>query len=87
MAIVRNLVVDPVLFVVRDIGASRTFYTAALAPLGFKVMYEDAATAWSTSTTAPERRGSLPVSARPRDGSLLHLVRHAGSCGRRRSGV
>jgi catechol 2,3-dioxygenase-like lactoylglutathione lyase family enzyme len=40
MAVVRELVVDHVLFVVKDLRASRAFYTAALEPLGFKVTYE-----------------------------------------------
>ena len=40
MAVVREIVVDHVLFVVRDLRASRAFYTAALEPLGFKVMSE-----------------------------------------------
>jgi catechol 2,3-dioxygenase-like lactoylglutathione lyase family enzyme len=31
----RRIIVDHVLFVVEDIDASRTFYTAALAPLGY----------------------------------------------------
>jgi hypothetical protein len=34
MAVVRTLVVDHVLFVVRDLGASRAFFSAALEPLG-----------------------------------------------------
>ncbi|HEV2106885.1 MAG TPA: VOC family protein [Thermomicrobiales bacterium] len=38
---VRRVVVDHVGFLVRDIEASRRFYEAALAPLGFHVMYED----------------------------------------------
>jgi predicted lactoylglutathione lyase len=40
MAVVRALVVDHVLFVVKDLRASRAFYTAALEPLGYKVMYQ-----------------------------------------------
>jgi len=32
---VRRIVVDHVLFVVEDLGASRRLYTAALAPLGY----------------------------------------------------
>jgi catechol 2,3-dioxygenase-like lactoylglutathione lyase family enzyme len=40
MAVVRTLVVDHVLFVVRDLGASRAFFSAALEPLGFLVVYE-----------------------------------------------
>jgi catechol 2,3-dioxygenase-like lactoylglutathione lyase family enzyme len=40
MAVVRTLVVDHVLFVVKDLRASRAFYTAALGPLGFQVMSE-----------------------------------------------
>lgn len=32
---VRRIVVDHVLFVVEDLDASRSFYTAALAPLGY----------------------------------------------------
>jgi catechol 2,3-dioxygenase-like lactoylglutathione lyase family enzyme len=38
---VRRIVVDHVLFVVSDLAASRRFYEAALAPLGFEVMYEE----------------------------------------------
>jgi len=38
---VRQVVVDHVLFVVRDLEASRRFYEAALAPLGFTVQYEE----------------------------------------------
>jgi catechol 2,3-dioxygenase-like lactoylglutathione lyase family enzyme len=34
-------VIDHVLLVVRDLGASRRFYEAALSPLGFTVMYEE----------------------------------------------
>ena len=37
---VRQLVVDHVLFVVADLQQARQFYEAALAPLGFRVMYE-----------------------------------------------
>ena len=40
MAVVRTVVVDHVLFVVRDLQASRRFYTAALEPLGFRVIHE-----------------------------------------------
>ena len=40
MTVVRSTVVDHVLFVVKNLKASRAFYTAALGPLGFKVMYE-----------------------------------------------
>jgi predicted lactoylglutathione lyase len=40
MAVVRTVVVDHVLFVVKDLRASRAFYTAALEPLGFKVTSE-----------------------------------------------
>jgi catechol 2,3-dioxygenase-like lactoylglutathione lyase family enzyme len=35
-------VIDHVLLVVRDLAASRRFYEAALKPLGFDVMYEEA---------------------------------------------
>src|SRR6266508_2141172 len=34
MAVVRTIVVDHVLFVVKDLRASRAFYTTALGPLG-----------------------------------------------------
>jgi predicted lactoylglutathione lyase len=37
---VRRVVVDHVLFVVQDLVAARRFYEAALAPLGFGVLYE-----------------------------------------------
>jgi len=37
---VRRVVVDHVLFVVADLQQARQFYEAALAPLGFRVMYE-----------------------------------------------
>ncbi len=37
----RTVVVDHVLFVVSDLGASRRFYEAALAPLGFGVVSEE----------------------------------------------
>ena len=37
---VRQVVVDHVLFVVADLQQARQFYEAALAPLGFRVMYE-----------------------------------------------
>jgi catechol 2,3-dioxygenase-like lactoylglutathione lyase family enzyme len=37
---VRRVVVDHVLFVVRDLQASRRFYEAALRPLGFTVLSE-----------------------------------------------
>jgi catechol 2,3-dioxygenase-like lactoylglutathione lyase family enzyme len=40
MAVVRPVVVDHVLLVVKNLRASRAFYTAALEPLGFKVMSE-----------------------------------------------
>src|SRR5438093_13487622 len=40
MAIERKFVVDHVLFVVKDLAASRRFYAAALHPLGFDVMDE-----------------------------------------------
>jgi hypothetical protein len=36
---VRRIVVDHVLFVVEDLGASRRLYTAALAPLGFTELH------------------------------------------------
>lgn len=35
----RHVVVDHVLFVVEDVGASRRLYTAALAPLGIEELY------------------------------------------------
>jgi catechol 2,3-dioxygenase-like lactoylglutathione lyase family enzyme len=35
----RRIVVDHVLFVVEDLAASRTLYTAALAPLGFEELF------------------------------------------------
>ena len=35
----RTVVVDHVLSVVQDLAAARGFYEAALAPLGFNVMY------------------------------------------------
>jgi catechol 2,3-dioxygenase-like lactoylglutathione lyase family enzyme len=38
MAVVRSVVVDHVLFVVRDLQASRRFYRAALGPLGFEAV-------------------------------------------------
>lgn len=37
----RRIVVDHVGILVQDLAISRTFYEAALAPLGFHVMYED----------------------------------------------
>jgi catechol 2,3-dioxygenase-like lactoylglutathione lyase family enzyme len=37
---VRRVVVDHVLFVVEDLDASRSLYTAALAPLGYGVLHE-----------------------------------------------
>jgi catechol 2,3-dioxygenase-like lactoylglutathione lyase family enzyme len=40
MAVVRAVVVDHALFVVRNLQASRRFYRAALEPLGFRVMNE-----------------------------------------------
>jgi predicted lactoylglutathione lyase len=40
MAVVRTIVVDHVLFVVKDLRASRAFYTTALEPLGYQVMSE-----------------------------------------------
>lgn len=40
MAVVRAVVVDHVLFVVKDLRASRRFYRAALEPLGFRMMNE-----------------------------------------------
>jgi catechol 2,3-dioxygenase-like lactoylglutathione lyase family enzyme len=40
MALVRAVVVDHVLFVVRNLQASRRFYRAALEPLGFRLMSE-----------------------------------------------
>src|SRR5690242_18710901 len=36
---VRRVIVDHVLFVVADLDASRTLYTAALAPLGFTELH------------------------------------------------
>jgi catechol 2,3-dioxygenase-like lactoylglutathione lyase family enzyme len=36
---VRRIVVDHVLFVVADLAASRTLYTAALAPLGYEELH------------------------------------------------
>jgi catechol 2,3-dioxygenase-like lactoylglutathione lyase family enzyme len=36
---VRRLIVDHVLFVVRDLNASRRLYTAALAPLGYEELH------------------------------------------------
>ena len=36
---VRRVVVDHVLFVVEDVGASRRLYSAALAPLGYEELY------------------------------------------------
>jgi predicted lactoylglutathione lyase len=38
---VRRVVVDHVVLVVSDLAASRRFYEACLAPLGFSVLYED----------------------------------------------
>jgi catechol 2,3-dioxygenase-like lactoylglutathione lyase family enzyme len=40
MAVVRGVVVDHVLFVVKNLGASRRFYRAALEPLGFELISE-----------------------------------------------
>jgi catechol 2,3-dioxygenase-like lactoylglutathione lyase family enzyme len=40
MPVSRAIVVDHVLFVVKKLGASRAFFTAALEPLGFRVAYE-----------------------------------------------
>lgn len=40
MAVVRAVVVDHALFVVRDLRVSRRFYRAALEPLGFQMMNE-----------------------------------------------
>ena len=39
---VRRVVVDHVGLLVRDLAASRRFYEAALAPLGFRLVYEEA---------------------------------------------
>lgn len=39
----RRIVVDHVGLVVRDLAASRRFYAAALAPLGFGIVYEEGA--------------------------------------------
>jgi catechol 2,3-dioxygenase-like lactoylglutathione lyase family enzyme len=38
---VRRVVVDHVVFVVRDLAVARRFYEASLAPLGFGVVYGD----------------------------------------------
>lgn len=40
---VRRIVVDHVLFVLRDLDISRRFYERALQPLGFSILYEQAA--------------------------------------------
>ena len=58
---VARVPVDHVKLPVRDLGASRDFYSAALAPFGYKLVYEApsrSGSAWVTAVTTTSRSRS-----------------------------